>query len=123
MAKPDNAQIQPPQASFDVQQDYERRKKELERSFKEFHRLVGKKVLDTNKSPEVKKAELAVVNDLVKAAQSLDNVNVGEGILALASIAIREQLIVRDRVNQLEYELCKALKDISDLKAANVKPK
>ena len=118
-----NDQMPIPPATFDVQQNYAKKKKELEVAFKEFHQLVGKKVLEVNKSPAAKKTELETINTLVKAAQALDNINVGEGILALASIAIREQLIVRDRVNELEYELCKALKDIEELKKANGKPK
>lgn len=105
-----------PHAPFNVQQDHLIKKRELELAFKNFHELVQNKVLDTNKSTAVKKTELQVIDQLVRSAQALDNINVGEGILALASIAIREQLMVRDRVNELEYELCKALRDINQLK-------
>ena len=104
-----------PPASFPVQQQHIQKKKELEQAFKDFHALVGNKVLDSNKSPAVKKTELQVIDKLVRAAQALDNINIGEGILALASIAVREQLIVRDRVNELEYELCLLRRDLQKL--------
>lgn len=106
---------QPPPATYDKQIDYNKKKAELEEAFKEFHKLVGNKVLEKNKSPAVKKTELEIINRLVRATQALDNVNVGEGILALASIAVREQLYVRDRVNELEYEICLMKKDMANL--------
>lgn len=106
----------PPMAPYDVQQDYTRKKQDLEVAFKEFHDLVRSKTLDKNKSPALKKTEMNAINNLVKASQALDNVNVGEGILALASIAVREHLIIRDRVNELEYEIVQALKEIKELK-------
>lgn len=106
----------PPPAAFNVQQEYQKKKKDLEQAFKDFHELVGNKVLDSNKSPALKRTELQTIDALVRAAQALDNINMGEGILALASIAVREQLIVRDRVNDLEYELCIAQRDIEKIK-------
>lgn len=105
----------PPPATFNVQQDLIQKKKDLEQAFKDFHELISNKVLDINKSPAIKKTEMYTLNVLVKAAEALDNINMGEGILALASIAIREQLIVRDRVNELEYEICLARRDIQEL--------
>lgn len=106
----------PQPATFDVQQDYTYKKKELELAFKEFHELVSNKVLSQNKSAGVKNTEKQTVDRLVKAAVALDNINVGEGILALATIAIREQLIVRDRVNTLEYEMLKLARDFEEFK-------
>lgn len=108
-----------PPATYDVQQDLMRKKKDLEQAFKDFHELVSNKVLDKNKSPAVKKTEQNVVTMLIKAAAALEQVNVGEGILSLAAIAIREQLIVRDRVNELEYELCLMKRDLEKLKKSD----
>lgn len=110
----DNQGIPPAAAS--VQQDLARRKQELEAAFKDFHKLVAKKVLEKNKSPAMKNTEKQIVDRLVHAAVALDHINVGEGILSLASIAIREQLIVRDRVNELEYELYKLIREVENLK-------
>jgi len=105
-----------PPAPFSVQQDLLHKKQELEQAFKAFHELVSKKVLDKNKSPAMKNTEKQIVDRLVRAAVGLEQVNMGEGILSLASIAIREQLIVRDRVNELEYELCLMKKDLDLIK-------
>lgn len=111
----DQVPMQPPAAPFNVQQDFLQKKRDLEQAFKDFHELVGSKVLDTNKSPAMKKTELQTLDKLIRAAQALDNINMGEGVLALASIAIREQLVARDRVNELEYEICLARRDIQEL--------
>lgn len=111
----DNRPMQPPPATFNVQQDLVQKKRDLEQAFKDFHELICSKVLEINKSPGVKKTEMLTLNTLVKTAEALDNVNMGEGILALASIAIREQLIARDRINELEYEICLARRDIREL--------
>lgn len=105
------------QASFGVQQDYNNKKKELEEAFKQFHVLVKSKVLDKNKSPALKKTEMHTINNLIKASQALDNINIGEGILALASIAVREHLVLRDRVNELEWEFVKLLKEVRESKS------
>lgn len=105
-----------PPASYKTQQEYTQRKQELEVAFNNFHNIVKSKVLDKNKSPGLKKTEMFAINELVKAAQALENINVGEGLLALASIAVREHLIIRDRINELEYEICQALKEIKKLK-------
>lgn len=105
-----------PQAPADVQNDYMKKKKELEEAFAEFHKIFLNKVLEKNKSAAVKKTEMAAVDKLVNACVALENINVGEGILALTVIAIREQLTVRDRVNDLEYTLLKMQKEIELLK-------
>jgi hypothetical protein len=107
----------PPPQPQNAQQNYAKMKQELEEAFKEFHQKhFLSKLLDENKSAAVKKTEQASVDRLVKAAVALDSINVGEGILALSVIAIREQLAIRDRVNELEYELCKVLRDVQNMK-------
>lgn len=111
----DNEKYIPP-ATFEVQQEYQQKKRDLELAFKEFHKLVSNKILDKNKSPALKRTEMQVVTDLIKAAQALDKINVGEGMLVMVSMALREQLVVRDRVNELEFELCKAIRDLNELK-------
>jgi hypothetical protein len=101
----------------DVQQDYARAKQELEIAFKDFHQKhFSSKVLEENKSPATKKTEQAAIDRLVKSAVALESLNVGEGILALVIIIMRQQLSTRDRVNHLEFELCKAIRDIQNLK-------
>jgi len=110
-----------PQTPPDVQNDYLKKKQAMEEAFVEFHKIFQNKVLDRNKSAAVKKTEMAVVDKLVNSCVAIENLNVGEGILAMSVIALREQLTIRDRINELEYELCKALKTIEDLNNAGKK--
>lgn len=109
------ADMNNPLTDTKTQQEYLRKKEELSRSFKEFHQLLSNKVLDKNKTPAVKNTEKQITDSLVKSAAALDNINVGEGVLALSSIAIRELLKARDRVNELEYELCLLRRDFLKL--------
>jgi hypothetical protein len=104
-----------PQADPRAQQEYTKKKEDLGKAFKEFHQLLNNKVLDKNKTPAVKNVEKQAVDTLIKTATSLDNINVGEGILALSSIAVRELLKARDRINELEYELCLMRRDFLKL--------
>jgi len=104
-----------PQTPPDVQSDYAKKKKAFEEAFVEFHKIFQDKVLAQNKSVAVKKTEMSVVDKLVNSCVAIENFNVGEGVLALSVIALRDQLTIRDRINELEYELCKALKKIEDL--------
>lgn len=85
-------------------------------AFKGFHALLGNKVLDINKSDAAKNVEKHVVDEVVKACVGLDKLNVGEGVMALAVIALREHLKVRDRVNELEYDLELSKREIKNLK-------
>lgn len=92
-----------------------RARKKLEECFKQFHEMMNDKVLDDNKTAAVKNTERKVVDDLLHAVVSLENVNVGQGILSLLTISVREHLQMRDRVNELEYELYKTKRDIKNL--------
>jgi hypothetical protein len=112
----------------DIQADYNRCKRNFEEAFKEFHQNVfSNKVLDSNKSAAVKNTETHVVDKMMNAAVALDQANAGEGLLDLCTVAIREMLTIRDRANELEYELYKALRDMKKMKqeldSKNVKEK
>ncbi|MFA5024097.1 MAG: hypothetical protein WC523_04035 [Patescibacteria group bacterium] len=99
-----------PPAPIDTQNNYTKKKQDMEKAFREFHDIFSNKVLDKNKSVAVKNTEKAIVDRLVNSCVALENLNVGEGFMALAVISLREQLTMRDRLNELEYELCKTLK-------------
>lgn len=88
----------------------------FEQSFKDFHELLGNKVLKGNKSNAANKQEKYVVDQVVRACINLDQLNVGEGVMALAVVALREHLKVRDRVNNLEFELEVAKRELKNLK-------
>ncbi len=111
-------QQQPPPASFQTQQDYIRKKKAFEEAFRDFHKEVFmSKILNANKSAGVKNTETHLVDKLVNSAVSLDMANVGEGLLALITVVLRELLTVRDRSNEIEYELFKAIRDVKKIKS------
>jgi len=105
-----------PSAPITIEEKIKQARQHLEKCFKEFHKLLGDKVLDKLKSEAHKNVEKKIVDDLQRACVALDNLNVGEGLLSLAVIAIREELKIRDRVNELEYELYKTKKDLATLK-------
>ena len=88
----------------------------FEVAFKNFHELLGDKILNENKSEAAKKVERHVVDGVVKSCVGLDKLNVGEGVMALAVVALREHLKVRDRVNELEYDLEVAKRDIKNIR-------
>lgn len=104
----------PPTAS-QMEQKAVRAKKQLEQCFKTFHSLMSDKVLDSNKTKGVKNTETKIVNDLLHAVVALEHAQVGQGLLSLMTISIREHLSVRDRVNELEYELYKTKRDLESL--------
>ena len=95
----------PPVTPENMAQKLKRARTTLESAFKDFHLLLNDKLLDTNKSNAKKTQEKHIVDELVKACVVLEGANVGEGVMALAVIALREHLKVRDRVNELEYDL------------------
>lgn len=106
-----------PQTPNSVQQKYLALKKEFELAFKEFHKKVlSDKVLDKNKSPAAKNTEKFIVDRLIKSAVALDNANYGEGLLALCTVMMRELITTRDRVNELDYEICINKRDIKLIK-------
>ena len=110
--------VQRPPAPFEMQQKYIKSKQEFEAAFKEFHKQVfTSKVLDSNKSTAVKNTETHAVDRLVNAAVALEMANVGEGLLALITVVLRELLTMRDRANDIDYELCKAVRDLNKLKS------
>ena len=74
-------------------------------------------MLYNNKSTAVKNTETHAVDRLVNAAVALEMANVGEGLLALITVVLRELLTMRDRVNEVDYELCKAVRDLNKLKS------
>ena len=109
----------PPPAPIDIEQKYKTAKAKLEESFAAFHKVLSDKVLEDNKSQSMKNHEHFIITELTKAAVALDQLNVGEGVTAMAVIAIREHLKVRDRVNELEYELELLKRELKQSKAKN----
>jgi hypothetical protein len=99
-----------------IEEKLRRTRADFEQSFKNFHELLGNKVLKTNKTLASNKQEKHVVDQVVRACVNLDRLNVGEGVMALSVVALREHLKVRDRVNDLEYELELVKREMKNLK-------
>ncbi len=106
----------PPVTPESMVQRLKKARTTLETSFKDFHLLLSDKLLDINKSNAKKTQEKHIVDELVKACVILESANIGEGVMALAVIALREHLKVRDRVNELEYDLEVTKKTLNLLK-------
>lgn len=88
----------------------------FERAVKEFHQVLKSKKLIENQSIAEKRQEKAVVDQLVKACVGLDQMNAGEGVMALAVVSIRENLSMRHRVNELEHKLVEQSKELLKVK-------
>ena len=101
--------------AYDLEQRAVRSRKKLEECFKEFHELVQSKVLDKNKTTAMKNTERKVVDDLLHSVVAMEQANQGQGFLSLLTISIREHLALRDRINELEYELYVTKRDLKNL--------
>lgn len=119
--QPTQANIPP--TSSQIEQRVVRARKKLEQCFKDFHKLMLNKVLDENKTAAVKNTERKIVDDLLHSVVALEQANVGQGLLSLLTISVREHLAMRDRTNELEYELYKTKRDLRNLQRdLGVKP-
>jgi len=103
------------EAPITIEDRIKQARENIQKCFMAFHNLLKDKVLDKNKTEAQKNTEKKIVDDLHKAGVALDGLNVGEGILSLAIIGIREHLKTRDRINELEYELYKTKRDLPEL--------
>jgi hypothetical protein len=112
-----------PPAPVDVEEKLQRTRKELEQRFKEFHKLLESKILKENTSDAVLKTEKYIVDSLVKTCARLENINMGEGVMALSVISLREHLKLRDRVNELEYQLALTKRELNRLKKSDADKK
>ena len=109
----DSRQIQDP---VDVKNDYMKKKSEFEKAFKVFHKeVLMKKKLFENKSGAEKKTEHYIIEQLIASTINLDNANVGEGVMGLITVSIREMITLRDRCNELEYSLLNLTKEVRHL--------
>lgn len=69
------------------------------------NRLMAVRVLSDNRSVQDSDDEKQVVQELVQAAMAVEELSPGEGLLGMATLAIRQGLSLRDAGNRLAYEL------------------
>jgi len=74
-------------------------------SMKSFNKLLSSNVLPENRSVGEKKEEQAIIAEMTKAAQEIDQYSGGEGTLALSIFAVRQAIFFRDAGNKLAYEI------------------
>ena len=116
LAQPQQSLKKPPPTQEEMWSRVQSARKALEVAFKDFHVLLSDKTLATQCSAARKKHEKHIMDTLAKACTSLEDAKVGEGFMAMGIIALREHLQVRDRVNELEYELELSKREIKKLK-------
>jgi len=84
-------------------------KQELVGTMKEFSKLLRIKTLSSNSSSKEKEHENRVIDELIRAAITVDRINAGqnEGVLSLSVFAARLSLLLRNAGNELAYEVKK----------------
>lgn len=92
-----------------------RAKENLLASMKEFGALLKDSKLPENRSEEDKRREQAAVIGLMQAAGQVEALSPTEGVLAVATYAVRQALSLRDAGNRLAYDVYKLEKRIEEL--------
>jgi len=69
------------------------------------NRLMNIRVLASNRSVKEQEEERRVVKELAQAAVGVEALVPGEGILGMATLAVRQGLALRDAGNELAYQV------------------
>ena len=87
---------------------------------KEFSKLLNNKTLSSNRSVKEKEHENRVIDELIRAAVTVDRLNSGqnEGVLSLSIFSARLSLLLRNAGNELAYEVKKLSDRISALEGS-----
>jgi len=93
-----------------------RAKERLIESIKGINRLMNRSVLPENRSVKENDEERALVAELVNAAVAMEWLSPGEGLLGMATLAVRQGLSLRDAGNRLAYELEQTRRELGVLR-------
>ena len=95
-------------------------KQELVSVMREFSRLLNIKTLPVNKTDKEKEHESRIIDELIRAAITVDRINPeqSEGVLSLSVFAARLSLLLRNAGNELAYEVQKMNDRISVLEGS-----
>lgn len=85
-------------------------------AMKSVNRLMAVRVLSDNRSIQSMEEEKAVVQELVQAAMGVEELSPGEGLLGMATLAIRQGLSLRDAGNRLAYELHRTQEELQTMR-------
>lgn len=109
----DQKPVNPP---IPIEVQIKRARDKVAEKFKKYYEEVLKsKVLESNMSEGAKRTQKAIIDDLVKACVELENLNVSEGLVALAVSNIRMTTKLKDRINYLEYQVELLKRDMKKL--------
>jgi hypothetical protein len=77
---------------------------------------MNRQVLPENRSVKENDEERAAITELVGAAIALEAISPGEGLLGMATLAVRQGLSLRDAGNRLACELGQLKRELAELK-------
>jgi hypothetical protein len=93
-----------------------RAQSKLLEAMKAVNRLMAVRVLAENRSVKDVEEEKMVVQQLVQAVMDVEEFSPGEGLLGMATLAIRQGLSLRDAGNRLAYELHRTQEELKALR-------
>jgi len=93
-----------------------RAKEVLIEAIKGVNRLMNRRILPENRSVRENDEEKVAITDLVNAAIVMEGLSPGEGLLGMATLAVRQGLSLRDAGNHLAYELELARRELAELR-------
>jgi hypothetical protein len=80
------------------------------------HEVMDSTILPENKSIEQNRADMEAVQALCDAAIALDSFNPGEGLLGMATLAVRHGIMLKDARNRLAYDMALLKREIKGLR-------
>ena len=98
--------------------EHNRAKDKLIESIKGVNRLMNRQVLPENRSVKENDEERAAITELVISAIAMEELSPGEGLLGMATLAVRQGLSLRDAGNRLAYELEQLRRELKVLREA-----
>ena len=95
-----------------------RAKAALIEAIKGVNRLMNRQILPENRSVKDNDEERAAITELVTSAIAMESLSPGEGLLGMATLAVRQGLTLRDAGNRLAYEFGQLRREVGVLREA-----
>lgn len=106
----------PSEESAKVVIEFAKTKNSLMEAIKGVNRLMNRQILPENKSVKENDEERVALTELVNAAIAMEMLSPGEGLLGMATLAVRQGLSLRDAGNRLAYELGQVRQELNTLR-------
>lgn len=121
--QPPTGDIPPPtEEAARIVLENNRAKEALIEAIKGVNRLMNRRVLPENRSVKENDEERIAVTELVNAAIAMESLSPGEGLLGMATLAVRQGLSLRDAGNSLAYELERTRRELVELRKRLLEP-